>query len=475
MQKVDFLCQLEKYPYRVFLCLFIIALILRFHTFIPITLDRDEATYAVFADHLLNGSELYKDIQDIKPPGIFVIYCGIQLLFGKSLWTIRLMSILVVSSSAFFLYLFKRKRGFDLVPSLLTGIVYILIFNYFFGLSGNTELYFIWCFSLGLLTFSYAKGLAGFFSSGLIIGIGFIIKQHIAFDFAALGLFFLISSIQLKSFWKNFPNMTLMVVGFLLPFLLVNGYFYFIGNWEYYHYVTYVAPGNYSATHHLPSIARFNLNALLMFSPFILMGVLSWREATLDSSFRVLILLLILFDLIAVNLTGKPFKHYLLQLAVPIALLAGEAYQLKRIKRFFDKGLVQKLAIGLMLLYALTLSVVYKYYRFDSGRELVSYFESRMKDSDTLYAADAPTILYWFFGKKSPTKFIHSTLMVFPQHIEELGIDVNAELNRILSGHPTYVVISDRYPHKWFVNEVKASYSKVADLKKYTVYQIKDE
>ena len=145
--KANFLDRLERHKYLVFLCLFAIAFVLRFHSLIPITLDRDEATYAVFADHLLNGSELYKDIQDIKPPGIFLVYCGIQLLFGKSLIAIRLMSMLVVSSAAFFLYLFKRKWGFELVPSLLSSVIYILSFNYFFGLSGNTELYFIWCFA----------------------------------------------------------------------------------------------------------------------------------------------------------------------------------------------------------------------------------------------------------------------------------------------------------------------------------------
>ena len=209
--KANFLDRLERHKYLVFLCLFAITFVLRFHSLIPITLDRDEATYAVFADHLLNGSELYKDIQDIKPPGIFLVYCGIQLLFGKSLIAIRLMSMLVVSSAAFFLYLFKRKWGFELIPSLLSSVIYILSFNYFFGLSGNTELYFIWCFALGLLLFKTATNAGGYFLSGLVIGIGLVIKQHIAFDFAALGLFFLVSSIKENQFWRNFLAMALMV------------------------------------------------------------------------------------------------------------------------------------------------------------------------------------------------------------------------------------------------------------------------
>ena len=301
--KTNFLDRLDKHNYLVFLCLFVFAFVLRFHTFIPITLDRDEATYAVFADHLLNGSELYKDIQDIKPPGIFLIYCGIQLVFGKSLVAIRLMSMLAVASAAYFLFLFKRKWGFELVPSLLTGMIYVLSFNYFFGLSGNTELYFVWCFALGLLVYQYATNAFGYFLSGLIIGVGFIIKQHIALDFAALGLFFLITSIRDSAFWKNFLNMALMVVGFAVPYTLVHLYFLTNGNWEYYKYVTYIAPNNYSAGHNLFSSLRFNLTALALFFPFVVMGILAWRQSQGFSRFKLLIIFLLCFDLVAVNLT----------------------------------------------------------------------------------------------------------------------------------------------------------------------------
>ena len=472
--KSNFLERLEAHDYLVFLGLLLISLVLRFHTFIPITLDRDEATYAVFADHLLNGSELYKDIQDIKPPGIFLIYSAIQLIFGKSLLAIRLMSMLAVSSAAFFLYRFKRALGFDLVPSLLTGFIYILMFNYFFGLSGNTELYFTWCFALGLLTFQTAKNSGGYLLSGIIIGLGFIIKQHIAFDFAALGLFFLITSIKASKFRENFWSMAFMVVGFILPYAIVHLYFIWNGNWEYYNYVTYIAPGNYSSSHDPLAMLKFNFQALLMYFPFVVMGILSWKLSHLGTSFRLLILLLIAFDLVAVNLTGKPFKHYLLQLAIPISLIAGEAYHLGYFRRLLDRRSVQKMVVALMVLYAITIGIIYRYYRFDSARELVHFFEGKIGDEQTLYAADSPNILYWYFDKKSPTKFVHSTLMVFPYHIEELGIDIRAELGGILEENPTYIVISDRYPHEWFIEEVKQRYQIVADLTRYTVFELRE-
>jgi len=470
--KTNFLDRLQRHNYLVFLCLLAIAFVLRFHSFIPITLDRDEATYAVFADHLLNGSELYKDIQDIKPPGIFLIYSGIQLLFGKSLIAIRFVSILAVASTAFFLYLFKRKWGFELIPSFLTGIIFILMFNYFFGLSGNTELYFIWCSSLGLLVFQSSKNGLGYLFSGIIIGCGFIVKQHIVFDFAALGLFFFISSLRNKVFWKNLLPMILMVLGFTIPYALVHAYFYWNGNWEYYEYVTYIAPSSYTSSRDLDTMLNFNLTAIAMFAPFILMGILSWKQSHIATSFKLYIILMLVFDLVAVNLTGKPFKHYLLQLAIPISLIAGEAYLLPYLKQVFNNRAIQKLAISLVFLYAIVLGVVYQFYRFDAARELVHFFDDKIEEEDTLYVADAPTILYWFYDKKSPTKFVHSTLMVFSQHIEELGIDIKGELNRIYAESPTYIVISDRYPHTWFTEKVVANYNVEADLEKYTVYKL---
>ncbi len=472
--KANFLDRLDRHNYLVFLCLFAIAFVLRFHSFLPITLDRDEATYAVFADHMLNGSELYKDIQDIKPPGIFLIYSGIQLVFGKSLIAIRLMSMLAVASAAFFLYLVKRTWGFELIPSLLTSVIYILCFNYFFGLSGNTELYFIWCFALGLLVFAKATNSAGYFLSGLVIGVGLLIKQHIAFDFAALGLFFLISSIRSQTFWRNFVSMALMVIGFLIPYVLVHLYFLWNGNWEYYEYVTYIAPNNYSGGHHLVTTLKFNLTAILMFSPFVVMMIMSFRQAHIPAFFKLLIVLLLCFDLVAVNLTGKPFKHYLLQLVIPISLMAGEAYHVSVFRKLLDRKVFQKIAMGIVVVYALTLGVVYRHYRFDTARELVHFFDGRIKPEESLYVADAPSILYWYFDKRSLTKFVHPTLTVFPHHIKELKIDIQEELGGILRQEPSYIVISDRYPHTWFLKAVKEDYDQVADLERYTVYQVKN-
>ena len=275
-------------------------------------------------------------------------------------------------------------------------------------------------------------------------------------------------------FWENFWSMGFMVVGFVLPYVIVHLYFVWNGNWDYYHYVTYIAPGSYSSSHHLPSVLDFNFKALLMYSPFVLMGILSWKQGQLESSFKLLILLLLVFDVMAVNLTGKPFKHYLLQLAIPISLIAGEAYHLPYLKRYFDRRLFHRIAIALTISYAIVIGIVYGFYRFDSARELVQFFEKRIEKEDTLYAADSPTILYWYFDKKSPTKYVHSTLMVFPHHIKELGIDIENELGQILMERPTYIVLSDRYPHKWFIAQVKERYQQVADLEKYSVFRLNE-
>ena len=236
--------------------------------------------------------------------------------------------------------------------------------------------------------------------------------------------------------------------------------------------MTYIAPNNYSAGHDLSTSLKFNLTALLMFSPFVVMGILSWKQKHISPSFKLLILLLLCFDLIAVNLTGKPFKHYLLQLVIPICLLAGEAYKISTIRKVFDHPLFQKMALGFVILYVIVFGVVYQHYRFDTARELVPFFVGRIEKDETIYVADAPNILYWYFDKKSPTKYVHSTLTVFPQHIKELEIDIEEELGGILKSKPTYIVISDRYPHKWFVENVKENYNEVGDLEKYTVYEL---
>ncbi|MEM8893525.1 MAG: glycosyltransferase family 39 protein, partial [Bacteroidota bacterium] len=234
-------------------------------------LDSDEITYAVMADHWLNGSVLYRDIIDIKPPGIFMIFALIQIVFGKSMLAIRLITIGVVAGSAYFLYRTKRQIGFSFESALISSIAFILMFNFYFGFASNAEVFFIFTTSLGVHIFFRARSSIDYFLTGIIFGIGFCIKQLILFDLAALGLFFFMTSLKSGDLEQKVVPMALIVLGFLIPFGLAHLTFWAAGHFDGYYFVTYVAPGNYMSERTWQDTVTFLSKGILVYLPFILL------------------------------------------------------------------------------------------------------------------------------------------------------------------------------------------------------------
>ena len=94
---------LEKRPVVVALLFVAAALFLRIFSCFPTVLDHDESTYIVIANEWLSGEQLYKDLIDIKPPGIFIIYRLLLSICSSVVFT-RLFAAVVVGISAFLLF-----------------------------------------------------------------------------------------------------------------------------------------------------------------------------------------------------------------------------------------------------------------------------------------------------------------------------------------------------------------------------------
>lgn len=61
----------EKYIWLAFLT---VSVLLRLFSFFPSVLDHDESTYLIIGREILQGKELYTDVTDTKPAGIFLFY-----------------------------------------------------------------------------------------------------------------------------------------------------------------------------------------------------------------------------------------------------------------------------------------------------------------------------------------------------------------------------------------------------------------
>src|SRR5690554_6361189 len=93
----------------ILLLLMAVSIGLRFFSFFPSVLDHDESTYLIIGRDILNGKELYTDVTDTKPVGIFLFYAALEYLFGGSIFLKRLVFSLVVGFTSFLVYKVSLK------------------------------------------------------------------------------------------------------------------------------------------------------------------------------------------------------------------------------------------------------------------------------------------------------------------------------------------------------------------------------
>ena len=71
-------------------------------------MGRDQGTYLTIGQGLLDGKQLYRDLWDNKPPGIFIAYAGIAKLFGRVMWSAAAVDILLLLIISYLLFRFTE-------------------------------------------------------------------------------------------------------------------------------------------------------------------------------------------------------------------------------------------------------------------------------------------------------------------------------------------------------------------------------
>lgn len=439
----------------------------------------DESTYLVMADQLLNGGVLYKDVIDIKPPGVFFIFSLIQILFGKSIFMVRLFAAVVVGTGGYFVYRIKTNWGASLLASIVSGAVYVFMFNFYFGFSANTEIFFVFFTTLGIWAYSKVEsGSKYFLIAGLFLGLGFLVKLHVAFDALALGLFLLVAGLIVKEFATTLKRCASLTMGFLIPFALAHLVFWAMGYYEYYHFITYEAPFNYSAERDTVVLLKYFKSGMTTYLPFILMGVVGFFAMRKKRDLQVHWLLLLMFVLewLAIIATGKPHPHYWLQLSLPVALLSGSMFENQKVLNFFTKRTVKIVcAIVATCYFAFLFTYYHKRYLQKSYHSvnIYEYLKPKVTAEDNIYTGDGPQILYWLLDKRSPTPHIHQNHLTYPDKIATYDIDVRAEMDKIFATDPRFVILSVTYPHDFVVQRMERDYAAIRTIDGFNIYEKK--
>jgi hypothetical protein len=206
-------------------------------------LGRDQATYSVIAQGLLHGRVLYRDLWDIKPPGIFCIYAVIVKIFGPVMWSIGVVDILWLMAISICIFCFAN-RYLGAPAAAIAAVSYALWHcSWDYAHAGESETFITLFVFLAyfILMSEQRENWRGNFAAGLLCGATFWVKYNAAPFFPVLTLLPYLDlpqldgrprRLQLTIPWPLWFRRTLVVAaGFLLMVVVVLAYFWGVGAW----------------------------------------------------------------------------------------------------------------------------------------------------------------------------------------------------------------------------------------------------
>jgi 4-amino-4-deoxy-L-arabinose transferase-like glycosyltransferase len=301
-------------------------------------LDLDEAAALVGSWTMLDGGTLYIDFVDNRPPLLYHLYALGQLVFGRGMLAVRLLTALVVlpltalAASAFYRH---DRRG------LVAGVLYLVYGAAFLAHdmhSASAEVLMLlplgW--SVGLLPGEEEAGRPGrALAAGLLVGLAVLVRQHAVLWLPALAVVVWVARREERTS-RRAIQVLMLLVGFSLPLAGCLGVFSALSAadelvyWAVTHNLGYAADP-ISLEEGLERAASYLLPFVIVTAPLWWAG---WRSRPLFDSHhrRVLVTGLVVFSLPAAFIGFRFFPHYFVQLYLPLALAATPwtAYALRR-------------------------------------------------------------------------------------------------------------------------------------------------
>ena len=424
------------------LILLVVALAARAITFGNPILHVDEEFYFVTARAMLDGAMPFVDIWDRKPVGLFLIYAPAAALgYPAGIWAYQALALACLFATAILAARLADRAGWSR-GALAAGIAVILWPNLIDGQGGQAPIFYnlltIMAATLivrGEREASAARRFAGGFAAMALIGIALQVKYAAVFE----GLFF-----GLWLLWREWRagrgpmRVALTAVPLaavaLLPTLAAWAVYAAQGQSEAWLYANFLSILDRNPDPALEQIGNL-ATIVLILSPLLAAAALSWRQRGGSDA----VAFLFAWALAAVGgllVFGSYFEHYALPLIPPLAICAAAFLGTHR--RFALWMLVIAFAGGQVLLFA-------KRATRGTPGEIAAIARTIGTGSGCLHVYSGSTMLYPMTRRCAVTRW------VFPSHLSRtrergaIGVDQQAEIDRILGVRPEWVVMRKPY------------------------------
>jgi len=323
------------WPHLSLMLILFLAALARVH-FLFLPLDRDEGEYAYAAQLILQGIPPYAEVASMKMPGMYAVYALILAALGQSAVAVHVGLLLVNMVTTVVLFALAKELYDSFAAVVASASFAVLSLSQaLVGASANAEHFVILPVVAGVLLLLRGIGtdrMWPLFASGLLFGVGFVLKQHGAAFIAFAGLYVVLCELGRKPrvLTKAFRRSLCFVVGAVTPFAATCLLFFALGVFERFWFWTFTYAREYGA---LVPLSHGWLNAKAQFGTilrptfplWLLAGVgltaLVWDERA--RSHRGLAAAFFLWSLISLC-PGLYFRdHYFILVLPALALLAG--------------------------------------------------------------------------------------------------------------------------------------------------------
>ncbi|MHB8443296.1 MAG: ArnT family glycosyltransferase [Patescibacteria group bacterium] len=312
---------------------FLLTIFLRLPAFYEPHWYEDTGMYSAIGVALNHGAVLYGTVFDNKTPFIYYLYALYEHIPLSLTFVYQSVSLILALLTQYFIFKIAQLK-FGNKVAVISSILFALLVGSVFleGTLANAENYYMFFSVLSIYIIlknvpdiSFLK----LYIAGLIIGLGVMFKVSVIFDaFAVIVYFFFIFD-----FKKYFKSSFFYTLGLFTPLVIFLIYEFFIHNLSNAIYAIFLYNLGYVAKAK-PflglSIVDFQtvLLFIILFISFVFYRKRKIKES-MSNDISLFIYLWVIVDLYSVYLSGRPYFHYLLQIALPLCILL--AYYIYRI------------------------------------------------------------------------------------------------------------------------------------------------
>jgi hypothetical protein len=432
-----------------------------------IPLERDEGEYAYAGQLILQGITPYKLAYNMKFPGTYAAYAGIMSIFGQTMTGIHL-GLLLVNAATVALIFFLGRRLVNSMTGIAAATSYAIlsVSPSVLGFAGHAT-HFVMLPVLGgallLLNHSDRQALGRLLASGLLFGLGLLMKQP-AILFVLFGAIYLVSrDIRRRLGLKKILLRNLVFgAGIILPFGITCLVLWYAGAFDKFWFWTVNYALQYGRVVPLSQATQiFVGNVKEVIGPgwglWMLagLGLITglWDQRTRASTGFLLGLLA--FSALALS-PGFYFRYHYFILVLPaVSLLVGVA-----ISKLSDLVASRTSVVRFMplLLIGLTLSLpifwekrfffgvspvgacrmIYPESPFPESIRIAEYVRAHTSPDDTIAVLGSEPQIYFYAKRHSATGYIYTySLMESQKYVQQMQQEMIREIEL---ARPKYLI-----------------------------------